>query len=189
METGTNGPECSNITFDRNVVYAAGSVPGQTEGMILRCASHTLVAHNTFDGLDGYAFYVTRDGAFAGSIDGLTILDNIVAGGRSYSIDGTLPSSVVVDHNLSWSAGSTAAQGDHLAYVAGRGNTDTLAEFTSWSGYDLHGIQADPKFVDRVAHDLRLAAGSPAIDAGAGTAVDGTVVGTAPDIGSYEWTP
>lgn len=189
METGTNGPPCSNITFDRNVIYAAGSVPGQTEGMILRCASQSLIAHNVFDGLDGYAFYVAQGGEFAGPLDDLAIVDNIVVGGRSYSIAGPLPGSVVIDYNLSHNAGSTAVHGDHLAYLDGHGNMDTIAELRSSTGYDGHGIQADPLFVDRAARDYRLTPGSPAIDAGTATWLDTTPIGSGPDIGRFEWGP
>jgi hypothetical protein len=52
--------------------------------------------------------------------------------------------------------GSTATYATHVAYVAGRGNTDSLAEFTSWTGLDIHGIQADPRFLDADGRDYRL---------------------------------
>ena len=185
METGTDGSApCSHINFTRNVAYGPGTVVNETQGVILRCASSSLIANNTFDGLDTFAFYVTASGSFAGSIGGLRIENNIVLRGRIYSLDKGLPGSLVIDHNLDFPGGSTAEYSDHLAFVEGHGNTDSLAEFRSWTGYDAHGIQANPRLADRAKHDYRLRAGSPAIDAGA--RIGSAYVGSAPDIGRFE---
>jgi parallel beta-helix repeat protein len=186
METGTDGSApCDHIVFTRNVVYGAGTVPHQTEGMILRCASHSTVAQNTFDGLDTYAFYVATRRDFAGSIVGLRIENNIVVRGRTYSLTRGIPRSVVIDHNLSRPGGTRADYGNYLAYVEGRGNTDLLGEFRAWTGYDRHGLVADPRFADQRARDYHLRAGSPAIDRGAVVVHDG-YDGRAPDLGRYE---
>jgi len=128
METGTDGSApCARLTFVRNVAYGAGSVAGETTGLILRCASDSLFAHNTFDGLDHYAFYVAAGGSFAGSIAGLRIVDNVIYRGRAYSLTSGLPTSLVIDHDLVRPGGSAATYGRYVAYVAGRGNTDSLA--------------------------------------------------------------
>ena len=186
METGTDGTAaCSRITFVRNIAYGPGSVARETQGLILRCASSSLFANNTFDGIDTFAFYVSLSGSFVGSIAGLRIENNIVVRGRSYSLGKGLPTSVVIDHGLAFPGGSTADYANHFAYVEGRGNTDSLAEFRSWTGYDLHGLLADPRFVDRAAHDYHLRTGSPAIDRGAVVLADG-FSGKAPDIGRFE---
>jgi parallel beta-helix repeat protein len=188
METGTDGvAPCTGNTFSRNTVRALGAVPGQTEGLILRCAEAMQVAHNTFDGLDGYAFYVSADGAYSGSIAGLAIRNNIVVRGRAFSLAAGLPAGLVIDHNVVWPGGSAATYGDRVAYVEGRGNTDRLAEFTTWTGYMVHGLQADPRLVAPDAGDYHLAAGSPAIDAG--TPLGDPYAGAAPDPGRYEAGP
>lgn len=185
METGTDGSAgCSHITFTRNVAYGPGRVANNTQGLLLRCASSSLFANNTFDGLDTFAFYVTGSGTFAGSISGLRIENNIVVRGRSYSLGTRLPSNLVIDYNLSYPGGSTAEYADHLAFVEGRGNTDSLAEFRRWTGHDAHGRQANPRFVDRRAHNYRLLAGSPAIDTG--VRVGSAFTGRAPDMGRFE---
>jgi parallel beta-helix repeat protein len=185
METGTDGSApCSHITFTRNIAYGPGTVANETQGLILRCASSSLFANNTFDGLDTFAFYLTASGSYAGSIGGLRIENNVVLRGRSYSLNTGLPGNVVIDYNLAFPGGSSAEYADHLAYVEGRGNTDSLAEFRSWTGYDAHGVQANPRFVDRAHHNYRLTLGSPAIDAGA--RIGSAFVGKAPDIGRYE---
>jgi parallel beta-helix repeat protein len=186
METGTDGTApCSRITFARNVAYGPGTVAHETQGLILRCASSSLFANNTFEGIDNFAFYVSTAGSFAGSVAGLRIENNVVARGRSYSLGTGLPTTVVIDHGLSSPGGSTADYAQYLAYVQGRGNTDSLAEFRSWTGYDLHGVQADPRFVNRWIRDYRLGIGSPAIDRGAIVLTD-PFNGKAPDIGRFE---
>jgi parallel beta-helix repeat protein len=185
METGTDGvAPCAGNVFTRNTIRALGTVPGQTEGMILRCAEGMRVTHNTFDGLDGYAFYVSADGAYAGSIAGLRIVNNIVVRGRAFSLAAGLPTGLVIDHNVVNPGGSTATYGTRVAYVEGVGNTDSLAVFTTWTGYMVHGLQADPRFTDPDGGDYRLASGSPAIDAGAD--LGDPYRGAAPDPGRHE---
>jgi len=189
METGTDGTApCSRIRFVRNVAMGKGTVAGETQGMILRCASDSLVAHNTFDGLDQFAFYVTESGSHAGGIGGLRVVDNIVVRGRAWSLAAGLPAGLDFDYNLVFPGGSTATYADRVAYVEGRGNTSSLAEFRSWTGYEAHGLQGDPRFVDRAAGDYHLRAGSPAIDAGV-TVLSDPVIGSAADIGRYEYAP
>ena len=190
METGTDGPPCANNRYVRNVAYrGSGFGTEPTNGMILRCASNNLVAQNTLDGFDQFAFDVvdgTTGVAYGGSIAGLRILNNIVTGGRAFSIDSTLPSSVRIDYNLVYNVGSTAVYGNHLAYVKGKGQFDTLAEFTAATGYEAHGLFANPRFVNPGARDYRLSSTSPAIDRGLVVLSDG-YFGARPDLGRYEY--
>lgn len=186
METGTDGTApCSRIRFVRNVAYGAGTVAGETQGLILRCASSSLFANNTFYGIDTFAFYLTGSGSYAGSIANLRIQNNVVAHGRAYSIGRSIPTSVVIDHGLV-QTGGTAAYAKYVAYVVGRGNTTSLAQFRSWTGFDRHGVQGDPRFVDAAHRNFQLRAGSPAIDRGI-VVTWGAVVGSAPDLGRFEW--
>jgi hypothetical protein len=137
--------------------------------------------------MDRFAFGVyTGSGAFAGSIDGLRIVNNIAVNGRVYSIDSTMPSSVVIDYNLVTTA-SGPVNGGTLAYVAGKGNTSSFETFRSWTGYEANGMNADPRFVDRAARDYRLRSDSPAIDRALRLPGwnDGHI-GAGPDIGRYE---
>jgi parallel beta-helix repeat protein len=187
METGTDGLPCDGNRFIRNVGFRGVGFDGRANGMILRCASNMLVAHNTLDGFDQFALDIvdgTRGVPYGGSIENLRIVNNILTGGRAYSIDSVLPSSVSIDYNLVHHVGSTAIYGNHLAYVAGIGNLDSLEDFAAATGYDVHGRFGDPRFVDRAAGDYRLTEGSPAVDAGI-TVLDGGHVGAAPDLG---WT-
>ncbi|MCV0403324.1 MAG: right-handed parallel beta-helix repeat-containing protein [Chloroflexi bacterium] len=188
METGTDGPPCDNNRYIRNIGYRGAGFNGIANGMILRCASNNLIAHNTLQGFDQFAFDVvdgTQGVAYGGSIAGLRIVNNIAVGGRAFSIDNTLPASVVIDHNLVYNVGSTAVYGHHLAYVAGKGNTSSLDTFRSWTGQMANGIFADPRFVDGANRDYRLRADSPAIDRGQVVLSDG-MTGAAPDLGRYE---
>ena len=189
METGTDGLPCHNNRFVRNVSYRGSGFQGtRTNGMILRCASNMLVAQNTLDGFDQFGFDIvdgTTGVPYGGSIAGLRLLNNIVVGGRAFSIDSSLPASVQIDYNLVNNVGSTAVYGNHLAYVEGLGQFDTLSSFVAATGYQKHGIAADPRFVNRSARDYRLAAGSPAIDRGLLVLTDG-YAGARPDLGRYE---
>jgi parallel beta-helix repeat protein len=188
METGTDGvAPCAGNTFTRNIVRALGSVPGQTEGMILRCAERMLVAHNTFDGLDGYAFYVSASGTYAGSIEGLRIVNNVVVRGRAFSLAAGLPAGLVIDYTVVNEGGSDATYSDRVAYVEGYGNTSSLAVFRTWTGYERHGLQADPRFIAPDEGDYHLAPDSPAIDRG--TPLGDPYQGAAPDPGRFEAVP
>ncbi len=187
METGTDGPACDNIRFVRNVAYRGTPLDGIANGMILRCASNTLVAHNTFDGFDQFAFDIidgTLGTSYGGSIAGLRVVNNIVVGGRAFSIDSALPGSVAIDYNLVDITGSTALYGNYVAYVAGVGNFKTLPEFTAATGYEVHGVSADPRFVNRAGRDYGLLADSPAIDRG--LPIGDSFSGGAPDLGRVE---
>lgn len=180
LETGSDGPPCSNLLFTRNIAYEAW--PGAGLGLILRCAEDGLVAGNVVDSIGGFAFELSdraRGGSFATSVDGLRILDNIIVGSKAYVIRDPVEG-VTADHNLFWDVGSRIATTES---GAGYGS---LAELTRATGYDAHSILADPEFVDPAAHDYRLVAGSPAIDAGVATTPGQSFDGNAPDIGAFE---
>ncbi len=185
IETGTDGAPCSNNTFVRNVSYG-GAKTGPTMGLILRCASNMLVAHNSFYDLDRFVFDINASAsAFGGSIDGLRILNNAArqTTDKVYSIDSALPSSVQIDFGL-----VSNASGGSIAYVYGKGNTSSLATFVSWTGREPNGAQADPRFVAPASGDMRLQSVSPAIDKATILAsVSSQYNGTGPDVGRFEY--
>lgn len=185
LETGTTeGAACPNITFMRNIVFRGN----RQQGLILRCASNSLFAHNIFDGLDEYVFYITHlRGNYGGSIEGLRIVNNIAVNGRVYSIEGSIPDSVEIDNNLVYNPGSSALRGDSLAYVEGQGNTKLLSDFQQWTGYDLHSRSTFPSFVNTSILDYRPLSTSPAIDLG--KFLGESYLGSAPDAGAYEYAP
>jgi hypothetical protein len=97
-----------------------------------------------------------------------------------------------LDHNLYWSdAGSGGSSWTWNGTEYG-----SLAAYRAGSLQDAHSPFADPQFLDLAAPDLRVAAGSAAIDAGSepanglAGAVDFAgnprVDGAAIDIGAYE---
>jgi parallel beta-helix repeat protein len=185
METGTDGAACDGLTYVRNVSYG-GAKTGPTMGMILRCASNTLVANNTFYDLDRFVYDVNANAtSFGGSIDGLRIINNIArqTADKVYSIDSALPASVVIDYGL-----SSTASGASIAYVAGHGNTSSLATFRTWTAREANGLQSDPKFSDVLRADFSVLASSPAVDRG--EALDGITdlfAGAGPDTGRFEF--
>ncbi len=186
IETGTDTQHtpCDGLIIRRNIFYK--TVPGiEQHGVILRCASNSLVANNTFDGLDLFALDFNDDAEFQGPIDGLRVLNNVMVNGRAYSIDFSLPASVVIDYNDAWTTeGSTALYGTNIAYVAGIGQTSDWNTFRAWTGYESHGLNADPLFVNGASRDYHLQSASPAIDRGVD--VGEPYNGAAPDMGRYE---
>jgi hypothetical protein len=152
-------------------------------GLILRCADHSLVAANTFVGLDTFAFDVSSNyEAYGGSVEGLRMMDNLIVNGRTYSIDNAIPSSVVMDYNLAYTTGgATAEYGRYDAWVAGHDQTTSLADYQAWTGQAAHDIWGANPLLD--SGDCPTA-GSPAIDAG--TDVGLPYSGSAPDIGYCE---
>jgi parallel beta-helix repeat protein len=185
IETGTdtNKTACANLTIRRNIVYKTTGGAEQ-RGFILRCASNSLVANNTLNGLDKFAFDF-NGGSYAGSIDNLRVVNNVVVNGRPYSIDFVLPANVVIDYNDVWTtSSSTALYGSQIAYVFGHGSTSSWSTFRSWTGYEAHGLNVDPQLVNAGAHDYHLQTTSPVIDRG--TNVGEAFNGLSPDMGRYE---
>jgi hypothetical protein len=178
LETGTDGTHaCNNITFTRNIAYNAG----HSKGLVLRCASNSLFAHNTIDGLIWYSVLVDGGGGtFGGSISGLRLADNSITtkGDKIYSFKGSL-AGVSVDYDLVWNAaGGTIATVNGVPFTS-------LAPLTSLTGVEAHGLLANPDYMDPATRDYRLASTSPAIDAG--VSLPGwTALGGGPDIGRYE---
>jgi parallel beta-helix repeat protein len=185
LETGTDSArtQCNNGKFVRNLNYGATSVD-VTVGMVLRCASNTTVAYNTFHGIQGWVFAISHfGGSWGGSIDGLRITNNVVSisSGKIYGIETELPSSVVLDNNVLNKTGP-----GYLATVLGTG-TSSLATFQSWTGQETHGMVADPRFRDAAAHDYRLMTDSVAVDRGWQMAgVTDGYAGSGPDCGYRE---
>lgn len=143
----------NGVVYDSDPSYpaplwpmAAGRKP---LGMIMRAADGGLVEHMTLYGFE-FGISVQAGGAFAGSIDGLTIRDNILFGGgagsRSMWVDAAVPGSVVIDYNDIYNPGGT------LGHRVGTDN--------------VHGVTTDPLFFDRAGRDFHLSDGSPAIAAG-----------------------
>ena len=187
METGTdqNRTPCSHNKFVRNINYGASTVDVSV-GILLRCASDTLVANNVFDGLDSWVFDISHNqGTWGGSIDGLRIVNNIISGSaKVYGIESwPLPSSVTINYNL-----LNRTDGGWLASVVGRGGTSSFDVFRSWTGYESKGLSAAPRFVDPANGNYHLRADSPGIDRG--TVIGGVTRayrGNAPDIGRFEY--
>jgi len=187
MESGTdaNRTACDNNQFVRNVNYADTTVD-RTVGMVLRCASDTLIANNTFVGMQSFFFDISHNkGTWGGSIDGLRILNNIMSGpAKIYGI-GTwpLPSSVVINYNLINRTGT-----GNVASVVGIGDIGTFSGLRSITGFEDSGLTGDPRFVDPANDDYHLRSDSPAVDAGRViSGITDGYRGSAPDMGRFEY--
>ncbi len=139
--------------------------------------------------IEEFTYYVTSVGPFAGSIAGLTIQNNVVVNGRSYRLTDGLPGSVVIDHNLSRPGAKRAEYGDHLAYVEGRGNADSLAEFRSWTGFDRQGLIGYPRNRGRGSTRLPPARGLGGLWIEGSVVLEWPCVGATPGLGRFEHVP
>ncbi len=107
FETGTDSSTqwpCNSNAFTRNVAWA-GTTIGRSWGIFLRCGRDMLIAHNTFNDLEGFVFSIGYDSSrFSGVIDDLRIVDNIASmigtGAKIFGIESTLPGNLQIDYNL-----------------------------------------------------------------------------------------
>jgi parallel beta-helix repeat protein len=184
METGTRGLPCNNLTFTRNIGFAASTVKGYARGLVIACASNSLIANNTLDGFDiSDISVVDKPGyRYQGSLKGLKIENNILrTSSKAVFYFDHLPSYVTIDYNLIWNS-----SGGSLVYIVGKGNTSSFATLKSWIGRMTHGVWADPKFYNGATHDYRLAVGSAAIDRGVNLGAITPFVAPGPDMGRWE---
>ena len=185
IETGTeDGGACRHNRIVRNVFYHAHQQP-EERGVWLRCFSRSLVANNTFFGLDKHAIGITTSGAFSGPIGHLRILNNAMVRGRALWMSGRLPSSVTIDYNEAQPCGSSSCP-DFGRVLATRGSSNylTVRELRASTPYMNHGISVAPRFVDARHHDFHLRSTSRLIDRG--TLLGISFEGLAPDLGRWE---
>lgn len=187
FESGTDSAKtpCDGNEFTRNLNYAA-TTQGRTYGMILRCGSNMLVANNTFYGMQNFVFALSDNkGTWGGSIAGLRLLNNVVSVSNAevFRLETAMPDSVAIDYNLVQVSGTAVIANG----VTNHGSTTSLATYRSWTGYEMHGIQADPLFVDAGSDKFGLLSSSPAVDTAIGIAgVTDGFAGSGPDIGYLE---
>ena len=89
--------------------------------------------------------------------------------------------------DIQWFESYTGTKHKRLFYFERKGYS-SLEEFQKAFGWEKHGVQADPLFVDPEAGDLRLRADSPCIDRGQALPnINDSYLGSAPDMGAFEW--
>jgi hypothetical protein len=191
------GRTSSDVVVRNNLVYAGNSagisIGGYAAGVggseRVTIVGNTLLRNdqaNTGSGEFQIQYHAT-DNLFA---------NNIVHAGAGgvlvHAFVGAAAVPATLDHNLYWSdAGSGGSSWTWNGTEYG-----SLAAYRAGSLQDAHSPFADPQFLDLAAPDLRVAAGSAAIDAGSepanglAGAVDFAgnprVDGAAIDIGAYE---
>lgn len=183
IETGSDGAACQNNVFTRNILHGA-TAGNVTKGMVLRCAENMLVANNTFFRLDEFVFDLLAGGTYATSNNGLRIINNmaVMANGKVYGVNPNVLGKITVDYNLVWNE-----SGGTIGSVDGTGATSNWATFRSWTGFDFHGVNSSPGFIDASSLDFHLAADSAGVDRATTLwGITDDYIGLAPDIGRYE---
>jgi hypothetical protein len=181
--------DTTTLSIIRNCYFFGSTVTGtQSRGIWVQKNTNVLIHHNYFIGVNYNAVI---------SYGNVNFYNNTVFGTRGA---GAIPTAGY------WQAGDGGSNGvamlkNNIFYDcelgAGRGGDCFM--YTSYNLYylntadtldvtmdDGHNVFADPKFVSTVSgsEDLRLAVGSPALEAGVNVGLP--FIGTAPEIGAYE---
>ena len=153
---GQSGGIVSNVNIYNNLIYH-----GYGSGILIADDTRdTIVANNTVYGDNGSFDGIT----VAEEASTITLKNNIVMemGLNNYNVE-DVTSLTAVDYNLSY---HTTPEGDHQFKIgATKYSVSDFAAFKLATGFETHGVWADPKFIS-VTEDYRLNAGSPAQDAG-----------------------
>ena len=151
------GGVCSNITIEYNIVHNAYGIS------ILVCDDSDTVKvinNSVYKSAGNFQGIAVLGGAI-----NTYVLNNIVleVGGSNYYYEAA-SAIAESDYNLSYHPTETTGQLFRVAsttyYLSG------FSAFKSATGFETHGIWADPEFVDAAGLDFHLRTGSPAIDAG-----------------------
>lgn len=182
------------VSGGANTIETAGDTSGvrfwrndvQSDGIFLTAhqANGMVIANNTIWAMVPSIYVSKGDGYGTGSTAGFVFVNNIVVStdNQLFYIGPSWDASAVVDNNLYWTPVSLSRFG----YIAGV-YYKTLADWQSGSKGDTRSRWGDPLLVDPTGGDLRLSAGSPAIDAGrVVSGITDGYAGSAPDIGAHE---
>jgi hypothetical protein len=190
----SNGNTYTNFSVVRNTVLRSTS-----RALLLVGIAGARVQHNTIygshPGARPYSLIVFN------TVSGIDFRNNVVHGTLPYA-GGANDARCVQDQGAS----SFAVRNYNLYHQDdpaqpftgsefGVGGWDTfISEWDSWraaSGFEANSPRPqNPQFVNAAAGDLRLGAGSAAIDAGVRiTGVNDSFLGSAPDLGALEYQP
>jgi hypothetical protein len=193
MHNKNANPELTNVSFMGNLASGGGGGMYNERGSspFLRNAVFSVNHANLWGGglfNETNTMPVVLNSTFYGNSAG-------AQGGAMYSINDSYPTII---NTIMW--GNNAEEGSEIF------NATHSAPVVSYSLIEGglppgtldggHNLDADPRFVDAPGGDLRLLAGSPAIDAGDSedpnlpeTDMDGNprIVGAAVDMGAYEY--
>lgn len=171
----------NNVIFEGNIIHDGGGVEFRGEPVGTRQNNITVVRNLIYTTAGRILYGFKFDG-----VDNINIYNNTIvnASGSSFLIDGAGVNGGAIKNNLVYNSG-TAAKGSSQ-FTAGFSNNGW---FNAGAGF-LSGTNdttgTDPKFINAAANDYRLSSISPAIDRGVN--VGYLYSGTAPDLGTYEWS-
>jgi parallel beta-helix repeat protein len=178
------GTSSGVITVRNNLVY------NNLRGIQITRSSNNVLTNNTCaNNNEGIGLGSQSQNPVANN----TIANNILYNNRVYNayFNTPLSSQAYIDNNLYYSSSSVP---DVYEYVSSAKTYTTLAALRAATGRELHGLQADPLFVNPAANDFHLTWNSPAIGTATTTYAhlsdyDGNNIYGAPGIGAYEFQP
>lgn len=138
------------------------------------------IYHNT-------AYIRTADtNGWGSSGSGYTHLKNNIVRATRYVFENTSPAAYPPgndwDYNNFYTTGTQYIKFENVRYDA--------AGFRAATGFQTHGVSAEPVFVNAAGGDFRPAAGDPGIDKGVYLpGINDGYSGGAPDMGAYEFVP
>ena len=153
----------AGVTFRNNIAYRnMGSGIRTIESPNCVLLHNTLVenGHLQVDPRVGAGISLARDEDVGHVIANNLLIDNLTAGIKSSF---TIEAQARIDYNLYATADGTPYLWDSDLF--GKRSYQTLEAIRSATGWEAHGVDGDPRFVDRDGLDFRLLASSPAVDA------------------------
>jgi parallel beta-helix repeat protein len=196
VNVGNNGIElaaCRTCTVENNALIWEGN----TEAIGIRFHQPTTSPTYTGTALtvrNNSVYFAKSNDASRGVVVNDQGTNHVIASNLTYFGAGSAAGAACLESNLA--TGAFSGWNNNLCYGGSWSSKyATRAAFTSATGFDANGVEADPKFaaVPSLSNNfsLALAAGSPAINAGS-TSLSSTIdrlslTRSAPDIGAFEY--
>ncbi len=179
---------CRNITIDSNVIsHGLSGIEMRQEGGATFLQQNNRITRNVIHHMSSFAL------KFDGVVN-VTVANNTLAniGAETFRFESTLGTATpsvnggLIKNNLSYAA-SSAPSGTSLLSAVDVGHNGWFQALAGGLSRATDTVGTDPLFSGASGGDLRLTAGSPAIDRGVDVGLP--FFGSAPDLGGLEFNP
>src|SRR6266849_8927837 len=154
QDSGSNvrGGSTRNL-FVRNLSYRNGDHGYDTRNT----TGNTYISNTSYRNFkDGFS--IEGNANYTVLADNIAVDNGLTSNEYNLYVDGTSTTGFSSDYDLFWnSSPGVSVRFDLVSYP-------TFSDFKTATGYDPHGLDADPLFVDAAANDFHLRAASPALD-------------------------